>query len=390
MADRLDSTQAKISGVKDSVGRINIGPESMGLIGSGFTREAQAHLQHAQQQLATTGDTVARASQGTRQTAATYQNTDATAAAEFARIDTTDSAPRPPGQTLSPGPASQPALPSPSISARLDSDTASTTTRPTTELYEPSPAERALQTRRVIDSKPMDPTGHANDAHLVTFDDGTRGIYKPIAGENVSLRQGIPGNLAHREVAASRIDEAFGFGLVPTTTMIDGQHGIGSVQQWVASTPHREHHEYPRIQQERMAVLDYIIGNTDRHLGNYRTDPDGNVLAIDHGYSFPESPDPRFGIRSDFVDKNLNIPLSGDVLARVRAVDSDHLRHTLRATGISETAIHGVLARLTEIRTHGMITGEAWPGVINGAFAPSATQPMSANRSSTPPKGTPA
>ncbi len=125
-----------------------------------------------------------------------------------------------------------------------------------------------------------------------------------------------------------------------------------------------------------MAVFDYITGNTDRHLGNYRTDMVGNIVAIDHGYSFPEYPDPRYGIRSDFVDKNLNVALSEDVLHGVRAVDQDALRSTLRASGIPDSAIDGVMARLGEVQSRGMITGEAWPGVINGAYAPPATLAM--------------
>jgi hypothetical protein len=295
------------------------------------------------------------------------EKTAANEEANLARtLDTEDQAARSFANIHDPA-AGTPKPSSSTIGSRLDGGT------PPVGQYQPSEAELALQQRQIVDTRPLNPGAHANEAHLVTFADGTRGVYKPIAGEDASLRQGIPDGLANREVAASRMDEAFGFGRVPTTTIADGAHGPGSIQQWSESTPPLPHNEYPRIQQEQMAVSDYVTGNTDRHLGNYLTDPNGNIVAIDHGYSFPESPDPRFGIRSDFVDKNLNTPLSDEVMANVRAVDPAQVRDMLAATGLRAPAVDGVIARLTEVQTHGMITGEAWPGVINGAFAPPAT-----------------
>lgn len=240
--------------------------------------------------------------------------------------------------------------------------------------HELSEAEQALRARRIIGSRLLNPDGHANAGYRVKFDDGTSGAYKPIVGEDASLRQGIPGDLANREVTASWVNEMFGFDRVPTTTMVDGPHGPGSVQQWVEGDDSLPHDQYPRVQQEQMAVFDYVIGNTDRHLNNYLTDSGGNIVAIDHGYSFPESPDPRYGIRSDFVGKNLNTPLSDEVMGSVRTVDPDQMRSMLQAAGLSEPAIDGVIARLNEVRARGMITGEAWPGLINGALAPPATE----------------
>ncbi|MFL6145108.1 MAG: hypothetical protein ACJ72N_24985 [Labedaea sp.] len=101
--------------------------------------------------------------------------------------------------------------------------------------------------RRIVESKPLDPAGHANDAYIVTFDDGTRRVYKLIAGEDANLRQGIVGGLAHRAAAASRWMRR------SVSAEYHDRHGRrparpGSVQQWVVSTPHREHYEYPRVQ----------------------------------------------------------------------------------------------------------------------------------------------
>lgn len=79
-------------------------------------------------------------------------------------------------------------------------------------------------------------------------------------------------------------------------------------------------------------------------------------MAIDHGLSFPESPDSRIGIRFDFVKEFHHIPLSEEVMAQVNAVDLQRLRAALLDSQLSEAAVNGALDRLVEIRTHGRIT----------------------------------
>ncbi|MFQ6227105.1 hypothetical protein [Nocardia sp. NPDC002869] len=228
---------------------------------------------------------------------------------------------------------------------------------------------------------------------------GARSVYKPGYLEtllgvlpDLPLRFGIPrggGHLAYREQGAYRVDEALGFGRVPPTSITNGPYGLGSNQIWAYSTPshpkaaqlrlpredwlkrnardelRRLNDRYPKIQREQMAVLDYVIGNTDRHWGNYRTGRNGDIVAIDHGLSCPESPDSRIGIRSDFVEEFHNAALSEEVMTQVDAVDLGRLRAALLDSQLSEVAVNGALDRLIEIRTHGRITGQAWPGEIN-------------------------
>ncbi|WP_433603065.1 hypothetical protein ACQPXH_15720 [Nocardia sp. CA-135953] len=210
----------------------------------------------------------------------------------------------------------------------------------------------------------------------MTFNDGSEAIGKPLSGENFSIRVGISGTLASRESAAYRVSETLGFDRVPPTVVRNTPQGRGSVQRWITAAKSLDHDQYPRVQQEEMAVLDYVIGNTDRHKGNYLTDVNGSIIAIDHGYSFPEFPDRRFGIRSDFAERNVRVPLSPEIMNKVRAVDVRHFRIMLEDVGLSDIAIDGAIARLEEIRRRGMITGEAWPGLITGAYAYPPTQPM--------------
>lgn len=221
-----------------------------------------------------------------------------------------------------------------------------------------------LLQRKVSSVEPLDTLG-VNAAFLVRFEEGGMGVYKPIEGEHAKVDRSIPqGELARREVAAFQVDRMFGFGLVPTTRLWKGPRGVGSLQEYVESAPHgRPAGEYQPPEQDRMAALDYIIGNTDRHRKNYLTAPGGRLVAIDHGYSFSEESSTDW-IQSDFVLEALDRPLSPEVLARIRSVDPAEFGRTLRGSDLSQDAIDGALARLEEVRRHGMITGEAWKGRI--------------------------
>ncbi|NUS92587.1 MAG: hypothetical protein HOQ36_09270 [Nocardia sp.] len=113
-----------------------------------------------------------------------------------------------------------------------------------------------------------------------------------------------------------------------------------------------------------MAVLDYVMANSDRVWQNFRTGPRGDVIAIDHSLAFPEAPDPRGGIRSDFVKAYHNYPLDDvEVLRAVDALDPKELRAALEDLRLSEPAISGALNRLAEIKEHHMITGAEWPDI---------------------------
>ncbi|WP_299039287.1 SCO1664 family protein [uncultured Pseudokineococcus sp.] len=62
--------------------------------------------------------------------------------------------------------------------------------------------------------------------------DAVRCVYKPVRGER-PLHDFPDGTLAGREVAASLVSRAAGWGVVPTTVLRDGPLGPGSVQRWV-------------------------------------------------------------------------------------------------------------------------------------------------------------
>ncbi|MFQ6398137.1 hypothetical protein ACLMAJ_32445 [Nocardia sp. KC 131] len=243
--------------------------------------------------------------------------------------------------------------------------------------YQRSAVEENMAARRLTDNleQPEDMRDDIGKStthvELVGSDDGESNIYKPIRGEDGSdeiyeqyMKQ--PGALTSREIAAYRLDEHLGFGRIPPTAMTEGRifngkpRGRGMIQQFVKSTFGRKYIKaYPEVQQQQMAVLDYVMGNWDRHAGNYRSvdrDHHLDVVAIDHGRSFPESHRPLdIKVRSEFVAAHKGKTLDEDILRSIRDVDQDRLRAGLGDAGLSSHAIDGALERLNQIKNTGMI-----------------------------------
>jgi len=114
-------------------------------------------------------------------------------------------------------------------------------------------------------------------------------VYKPYRGERPLWD--FPPGLGKREVAAYRLSEALGWGLVPPTVLREGPHGEGSLQLFVdadfeqhyltlAEQP--EHRE--RLQQ--ICVFDLLTNNADRKSGHCLLGKDGCIYAIDNGLTF--------------------------------------------------------------------------------------------------------
>ncbi|MGW4720362.1 hypothetical protein [Nocardia sp. NPDC004260] len=251
-------------------------------------------------------------------------------------------------------------------------------TRHRTAAYVPDPAEialRELRFRKPNHEDRLTPFEKGkNTVHIVRGSDGERYVFKPVRGEKLGLRDAIPsrpGEYAKREVAAYRVDRLLGFGLVPPTTFATGPKriGRGSVQKFVPSSEAEIVESYPEGQRERMAVLDYVIGNTDRRYGNFRTvkehDCPANerkVLAIDHGLAFPETAHaPSYGF---FHESYGGKPIGEEVMASLRAVDQEQLRAALRDTDLSTSAIAGTLDRLNHLLYLGHIPEPRWGGNV--------------------------
>ncbi|MGW5383846.1 hypothetical protein [Nocardia sp. NPDC003963] len=236
--------------------------------------------------------------------------------------------------------------------------------------YRPSPAELRVQGLR-LDGEVRNwlPDGESptNQVHLMrVVGDDELYIYKPISGEKLGRRWGIPpvpGEAAKREVAAFRLNELLGFRLVPPAALVDGPHGPGSLQRFVPDTSDPlMPTAYPELQQHQMAVLDFVLGNSDRGYTNFRTTSEGDLVAFDHEMTLPDSPAPLFGdlqashyshfLRSPDTEP---MPLHEDVMRAVSSVDPEQIRAAFTDLGISDDAIQGALTRLELVRSDGMV-----------------------------------
>ncbi|WP_330179440.1 phosphatidylinositol 4-kinase [Nocardia sp. NBC_01503] len=214
----------------------------------------------------------------------------------------------------------------------------------------------------------------STEVRKMRSEDGELNIYKPIHGEKYDANLPFihaPGALTSREIAAYRVDEILGFGRIPPTARTDGvvgpdgrHSGPGMIQQFVDSTPSRSIDAYPRVQQQQVGVLDYLIGALDRHPGNYRTVDRGthlDLVAIDHGRSFPLARNPHnIAIDSDFVAAHKGQQLEPEVLDAIRNADTGRLRAAMGDAGLHPNAIDGALARLERVRELGHIPANVW------------------------------
>ena len=208
---------------------------------------------------------------------------------------------------------------------------------------------------------PRDPweDPNANAAFRVALEGGGAGVFKPETGE--SGTGGLYGPMWQNEIGAYRLDQALGFNLVPTTAPFqgadaNGSSSIGSIQAW-APNSRLDPGGYDTIDQQKMGVLDYILGNGDRHLGNWLTQADGRPAAIDNGLTFPTSN--AENLRSDFVRNVIGQQLDPSIRNALQNVNVDQLRQQLQDLNIPQEGIDGAVSRLEEVRS-GTVTGQEW------------------------------
>lgn len=156
--------------------------------------------------------------------------------------------------------------------------------------------------------KPFDEEIHAPHNPIGPRFQGALGLRKTRRGCRV-------GESAHHEVGAFVVDEFFGFGIVPKTYYAQFSHQtffnaredrfsaqratktkMGSFQEFVSGfvpvnqLSREERTAIPLDEFQLLVVLDVILGNTDRNIGNILFG-DEKVAAIDHGLCFPDRDD---------------------------------------------------------------------------------------------------
>jgi len=158
------------------------------------------------------------------------------------------------------------------------------------------PGRGSSFSERVSSSEPMRVKflGHGvAQAHVLDYEDGAKAIWKPT--DNINYY-----HVSANEVVASVLDEALGLGVVPKTIFLDVAGDAGTAQEWIDNARSgKELRWSPDLIEEntelfmknedritRMAIIDYLMANADRHSGNYLFDGDDKLWAIDHGHAF--------------------------------------------------------------------------------------------------------
>jgi hypothetical protein len=197
--------------------------------------------------------------------------------------------------------------------------------------------------------------------HLVQHEGRILGVYKWGRGRG-----------AQREVWAFELSDETGLGVVPRTREWSGRYGKGVLQDYVPAsagvTAVRKGE-----QTQRMAVFDYAAAQGDRPAvdENFLVREGGGLMSHDNGTAFVDAApgEPAF-IQSNFVVAHLNEPLDHRLLDQLRFADLDRLADRLHTARADAPTIDGTVARLTEVREEGRITGRAWGGlIVDSGFA---------------------
>lgn len=157
-----------------------------------------------------------------------------------------------------------------------------------------------------IDESTSSNTKGVNKSFKLTDDEDHKFIFKPQSGEHTSKWRHVPAHTQYkRERAAYLTSITLNWKFVPDTKIISYKDQIGSLQEWVDGTTKSDKslETYSSADIWKAGLFDIIIGNADRHSGNWLTMKKKFVL-IDHGYSFPVSAgedDPRSVILSRFA-----------------------------------------------------------------------------------------
>lgn len=222
----------------------------------------------------------------------------------------------------------------------------------------------------------------------VEYSDGSRAVFKPtyktgLAKLGRRLRKTLDPTIveAAREVAAYEISEEMQLGVVPETVFVNyGKHeiasaaaegyritdelkayameqGEGHTQAWIEGVTVgrvdkqtiKEHVKAGHEDLFSIAILDEVIGNTDRHHGNYLYTPDDHYVAIDNGLAFPRDSkhDEMRSEPAHFVDGK-RIPDA--VWHKVQQADPDRIGAIMQRYGFTHEDITGMRERLDRIK----------------------------------------
>ena len=202
--------------------------------------------------------------------------------------------------------------------------------------------------------------GVSNGVSTVRLSDGSRGVFKPSSGESEDVdRPGIAyGQMTERECAAwdvAKIVELDDIVAATVPTEIDGESGSLAefVNGKIAAEVDRTKMYDGADNALRAAMFDFVIGNQDRHAGNWMIDNAGGLKLIDHGLAFGESSTIRGNTKFEdnifSFTKKSSRPFEDFIDKYVKRESS--ILKSLRERGIPKKAVEQVRRRIQHLKT---------------------------------------
>lgn len=252
----------------------------------------------------------------------------------------------------------------------------------------------------------------ANVVLLSTSLTGRKRVLKPLSGERnsfineVLFENAVPGAQGHREVLVSEVAQLLGATQFPEAKFVDFKHPspvVNGTAVQIEFLPGETLHvvkeknadiknsQAYRELVEIIHIIDFLIGNHDRHSNNYLIFLDENgelkVFAIDHGMSFT-----RFTVVGD-----ADLSLANNLLEyhkvlnhNLQAEESEH-KHLRRIYERIATELHRMLENMPQrlqsniVQKIEKVSEEEWRKLLNNANAryqkmhPQVSKPLLSN-----------
>lgn len=211
---------------------------------------------------------------------------------------------------------------------------------------------------------------HVNEVEIVALSPeglpARPGLWKPEGGEMDGLSWRIGGPMYLREEAAYILDRSLNFYLVPVAYVTHvGDEWGAAIHYTRNAPPSKAVWNYAPSWVEKAALLDYIMGQMDRHGENYLTHPDepDRMVLIDNGMSFPVE---ELSCYSPFYTVMRGKALSEEILQFLRVCVNDLAAWNDIRSLVGEQAGQRAILRAQHVLELGMIPAPVEEAVIEG------------------------
>lgn len=218
----------------------------------------------------------------------------------------------------------------------------------------PGDAKHELQVATVKPSSTSVGGRHVNDVQVIELENGTKAIFKPESGMDMDVgRDGIDYGGPQREAVCSDVADVIGLSdLVPPTVVREVDGEFGSVMKFVDDADVAGDIKGPRkwdsdVDLQRAGAFDYLMGNTDRHFGNWMVTGGDKLQLIDNGLCLaPEN-------RQYLMNAQILMRLSNNdapIPAEVQSWDWNKVEPAIRGQGFGDAEVRAAKERFDALR----------------------------------------